>query len=64
MGAADANVTLSQQRAQAVVDALVKGYAIDTRRLAARGVAGLAPVAANTDDAGRARNRRVELVAQ
>ena len=32
--------------------------------LAAKGLASLAPLAGNGDDAGRARNRRVELVAQ
>ena len=32
--------------------------------IATRGVASLAPVASNAADAGRARNRRVELVAQ
>jgi OOP family OmpA-OmpF porin len=61
-GALDANLTLSQQRAQAVAEALAKGYAIDAKRLSARGVASLAPVAANTAEAGRAKNRRVELV--
>jgi OOP family OmpA-OmpF porin len=61
-GGIDANITLSQQRAQAVADALSRGYAIDGKRLSARGVASLAPVAANTVEAGRAKNRRVELV--
>lgn len=61
-GALDANQALSQQRAQAVADALAKGYQIDARRLTARGVASLSPVASNADEAGRARNRRVELV--
>ncbi len=61
-GAIDANLSLSQRRAQAVVDALAKGYAIDVKRLIARGVANLAPVASNAAEAGRAKNRRVELV--
>jgi flagellar motor protein MotB len=34
------------------------------KRLLARGVASLAPVASNGSEAGRARNRRVELVEQ
>jgi outer membrane protein OmpA-like peptidoglycan-associated protein len=63
-GALDANLALSRARAQAVVDALVRSYKIDGRRLAAAGVASYAPVASNADDAGRARNRRVELVLQ
>ncbi|MFY7974126.1 MAG: OmpA family protein [Rubrivivax sp.] len=63
-GALEANLTLSRQRAQAVVDALVKTHGIDARRLGAAGVASYAPLASNGDDAGRARNRRVELVVQ
>lgn len=63
-GALDANLALSQQRAQAVVAALAGGYKVDAKRLAAKGVANLAPVASNAADEGRARNRRVELVVQ
>jgi OmpA-OmpF porin, OOP family len=64
-GALDPNVTLSQQRAQAVASALAAApYKIDARRMVARGVASLAPVASNAADDGRARNRRVELVLQ
>ncbi len=63
-GNLDANQALSQQRAQAVVNALAKQYQIAANRLASKGVASLAPVAPNTDEAGRAKNRRVELVVQ
>lgn len=63
-GTLAANLTLSQQRAQAVVEALVKQYQIPAARLAAQGVASLVPVAANAAEAGRAKNRRVELVVQ
>jgi OmpA-OmpF porin, OOP family len=63
-GNLDANLQLSQQRAQAVVAALTGSYKIDAKRLQARGVANLVPVAGNGNDAGRARNRRVELVLQ
>lgn len=64
-GTLEANLQLSQQRAQAVVAALTAPpYKIDAKRLQGRGVASLAPVAGNGDDAGRARNRRVELVKQ
>jgi OOP family OmpA-OmpF porin len=63
-GNLDANLQLSQQRAQAVVAALAGSYKIDARRLQSRGVANLAPVAGNGNDADRARNRRVELVLQ
>jgi outer membrane protein OmpA-like peptidoglycan-associated protein len=63
-GALAANLELSQHRADAVVKALSSTYRISPDRMVARGVASLAPVASNTDDAGRARNRRVELVVQ
>jgi len=65
VGTLDANQALSQARAQAVVAALAAApYAVDPKRLLARGVANVAPVASNTDEAGRARNRRVEMVLQ
>jgi OmpA-OmpF porin, OOP family len=63
-GPLEGNLALSRQRAQAVVDALVKDYRIDARRLGAAGVGSYAPLATNADEAGRARNRRVELVVQ
>lgn len=60
-GEAAHNQRLSEQRAQAVVAAL-GAQAIDTGRLQAKGYGASEPVADNSDDAGRARNRRVELV--
>jgi len=63
-GGVDGNLALSLRRAQAVVATLVKDYKIDTARLSARGVANFSPLASNDADAGRAKNRRVELVAQ
>ena len=64
MGALDANQALSQKRAEAVAAALVKDYKVDGKRLLARGNANYAPVASNHAEAGRALNRRVELVEQ
>jgi len=61
-GEFDANLALSQKRAQAVADALAAKYGIPANRMTPRGVANLAPVASNASDEGRARNRRVELV--
>ncbi len=58
------NMDLSRRRAQAVVQALVQGHGVAAGRLLAHGVGPIAPVAPNTDDAGRARNRRTELVPQ
>jgi OmpA-OmpF porin, OOP family len=63
-GALESNLQLSQRRADAVVAALVQRHAVDGKRLTARGVANLAPLASNAVEAGRAKNRRVELVAQ
>lgn len=60
----DSNVALSQRRAEAVVAALVKDHKVDARRLSARGVANVSPVASNAGEAGRGKNRRVELVLQ
>jgi outer membrane protein OmpA-like peptidoglycan-associated protein len=58
------NLELSQRRAEAVVKALESGYKIDGKRLLAKGVASLAPVASNEAESGREKNRRVELVKQ
>ena len=44
--------------------ALTTDYKINGSRLLAKGVASFAPVATNETEAGRARNRRVELVKQ
>jgi OOP family OmpA-OmpF porin len=55
------NKTLSEQRAQAVVAALVK-RGIAAARLSAVGWGQEKPVADNRSEAGRAKNRRVELV--
>jgi outer membrane protein OmpA-like peptidoglycan-associated protein len=61
-GGVDANVALSRRRAQAVVDALSTQHGVVQARLQAQGVASFAPVASNASEAGRALNRRVEMV--
>ncbi len=61
-GLFDANMRLSQARAEAVVQALVAQYGVATARLKGFGVGPLAPVASNDVEEGRAKNRRVELV--
>lgn len=64
VGGFDPNMGLSKRRADAVVAALSKQFGIASNRLTANGVAYLAPVAVNTSEEGRAKNRRVELVPQ
>lgn len=61
-GTAAGNLTLSRQRAEAVKAWLIKSHAIDPGRLTASGRGDTVPVGDNTTDAGRAQNRRVELV--
>ena len=62
-GGLEFNMGLSQKRAEAVVKALVTRFGVDAKRLTPRGLAFLAPLASNSTDDGRAKNRRVELVA-
>jgi OmpA-OmpF porin, OOP family len=63
VGGFAANLDLSKKRAEAVVAQLVAQYKVPAARLQAFGVAYASPIAPNIDEAGRARNRRVELVA-
>ena len=63
-GTEEYNQTLSGERAQAVVDALVTQFEITADRVASRGFGESKPVAANDSVEGRAWNRRVELVAR
>jgi OmpA-OmpF porin, OOP family len=61
-GAFDYNLDLSQRRARAVVEVLVKSHGVAAERLLPFGAGMAAPLASNEDEAGRAKNRRVELV--
>lgn len=58
------NQALSESRAQAVVEELAEKYGIARSRMAGHGVGPLAPQASNANDSGRAKNRRVVLVAK
>ena len=60
-GKLDHNMNLSRQRADAVVDALVK-LGINKDQVSAMGVGPLSPNAPNRSEDGKAQNRRVELV--
>ena len=61
VGAPEANLKLSQDRAQAVMAALV-GRGVKAAGLTAKGYGQTTPVADNRTEDGRAKNRRVELV--
>jgi outer membrane protein OmpA-like peptidoglycan-associated protein len=56
------NLELSQKRSDAIVLALTTEFKIAPGRLIAKGVASVSPIASNDSEAGRAKNRRVELV--
>jgi len=64
VGGAAYNVDLSSRRAAAVKTILVNQYHIASTRLSTIGYGLSRPVATNDTDAGRALNRRVELVRQ
>jgi outer membrane protein OmpA-like peptidoglycan-associated protein len=64
VGNASTNMTLSEKRALAVKAYLVNNLSVDASRLTAKGFGSTKPVADNTSDDGRQKNRRVELVKQ
>jgi OOP family OmpA-OmpF porin len=59
----DYNMDLSRRRAEAIAAELATRYGIGKTRLRTAGIGFLAPVGSNANEAGRALNRRVELVA-
>ncbi|PLW83484.1 hypothetical protein CWI75_03770 [Kineobactrum sediminis] len=62
VGTVENNLALSRNRAAAVVTALETRFGAVAGRAVAAGVASYAPLASNATEAGRALNRRVELV--
>lgn len=60
-GGEDNNMSLSQRRAQAVVDYMVRA-GVPADRLKAVGYGQTQPVASNDTDEGKAQNRRIEFV--
>jgi OOP family OmpA-OmpF porin len=63
-GTAEYNLALSRRRAANVVAALTRSYAIAPERLESEGAGLTQPIASNDTEEGRAKNRRVELVAR
>ena len=59
IGSAAYNKSLSQKRADAVMNALVTEHNIDASRITAIGYGEEQPIADNTSSAGRDKNRRV-----
>jgi MYXO-CTERM domain-containing protein len=61
VGPADFNKVLSADRAASVLEWLVKNGGVDRRRMTSTGFGIEKPLASNDDEAGRQRNRRVEV---
>ncbi len=61
-GGDELNQTLSQARAESVKQYMVNAMRIPTYRLIATGYGETRPVASNETEAGRARNRRIDIV--
>ncbi|TVQ96385.1 MAG: OmpA family protein [Spirochaetaceae bacterium] len=57
-------LSLSRDRAAAVLNELVERHGVSRTQLAAHGVGALSPVASNRSPEGAAMNRQVELVEQ
>ena len=60
VGGREYNLTLSENRAKAVVDYLT-GNGIAAQRLTYKGYGDTAPIASNDSEAGRSKNRRTEI---
>lgn len=60
VGSDTSNLALSQRRANAVRDYIVKNFKIDRKRLAAKGYGESKPIADNATAEGREQNRRIE----
>lgn len=60
-GSNESNLKLSEARAKSVVEAIVKG-GIDASRLSSAGFGEEKPIADNSTEEGKSKNRRVELI--
>jgi outer membrane protein OmpA-like peptidoglycan-associated protein len=64
VGSPTSNLALSDARAAAVKSALVREFGVDGSRITTKGLGDTKPSVPNTTSAGRAQNRRVEVVKQ
>ena len=64
VGSPASNLALSDARAAAVKTALVGAFGVDGSRITTKGLGDTKPSVPNTSSAGRAQNRRVEVVKQ
>ncbi len=63
VGSAQVNLNLSQARAESVRKFLIE-RGVDADKLVAKGVGSARPIASNSSERGRARNRRVEFLVE
>ena len=61
VGSKKANKSLSQKRAEAVVEWLIKNGGVEKKQLKAKGYGDAKPIANNKTEEGRAKNRRVDF---
>jgi outer membrane protein OmpA-like peptidoglycan-associated protein len=61
-GSRSINMRLSKERAKNIADFLVEVAGIDAGRVASVGIGAEQPIASNDDQAGREKNRRIEII--
>lgn len=62
VGTPEHNLDLSKRRAESVVNYLVENFGIDRSRLTAKGYGDTRPIADNSTDEGKQKNRRIEAI--
>ena len=62
VGTEEYNLTLSQRRAESVMQYLVDNFGVEPSRLSAKGYGKTRPIADNTTEEGRIKNRRIDAI--